>query len=74
MNDKDMKKVIILRGLPGSGKSRYAKRLKEESKLISVICSTDEYFMVDDLDSIDHNGVIRNRIYKFDPTKLVEYH
>jgi len=40
--------LFILRGLPGSGKSTYAKRLQNKYHLLggfsSVICSTDFYF------------------------------
>lgn len=35
-------KVIILRGLPGSGKSTYAKSLKG----YNILCSADDYHMV----------------------------
>lgn len=64
-----MKKVIILRGIPGSGKSFYAKKLLEEAlfqmkDLSSVgmgICSADYYF--------EKSGE-----YKFDPSKLGEAH
>lgn len=67
-----MKKVIILRGLPGCGKSRYAEKLKKENG-VCIVCSTDDYFMVDDLSQ----GIMRGEVpmvYRFDPTKLVEYH
>ena len=40
------KKVIILRGLPGSGKSTIAKQLHEASNS-SIILSTDEFFYKD---------------------------
>lgn len=39
-----MNKLIIVRGLPGSGKSFLAKQLSEEVAG-SVICSADDYFM-----------------------------
>lgn len=67
------KKVIILRGLPGSGKTRWVMEfLRErrrvdyiEEKLLrehglmddAVVCSADDYFMVDGT-------------YQFDPGKL----
>lgn len=60
-----MKQVVILRGLPGSGKSHYAKSLcdelvnNDESKF--VVCSTDDYFYTE-------SG------YRFDKAKLSEYH
>src|SRR5574337_1008108 len=37
-----MKKIIIMRGVPGSGKSTKAKRLAGET---GVIFSTDDFFM-----------------------------
>lgn len=37
--------LYILRGLPGSGKSTFAKKLAERSNC--VICSTDNYFVND---------------------------
>ncbi len=51
------KAVFILRGIPGCGKSTYAR----EKFAGALICSTDDFFMVDGE-------------YKFDPTKLAEYH
>ena len=55
-----MKFAIINRGLPGSGKSKFVKRLKEEFSEIAVH-STDELFY-------------QNGEYKFDENKLIEYH
>jgi adenylate kinase family enzyme len=50
-----MNNLILIRGLPGSGKSTYAARL---SKIIGIdYVEADMYFM--------HNGE-----YKFDPAKL----
>lgn len=54
------KQVIILRGLPGSGKSTFAKLLTKTSQS-AIIHSTDDYFF-------------QNGTYKFDGTKIVEYH
>ena len=51
----------IMRGIPGSGKSTVANRLAHQVIIPSAIHSTDKYFMVDG-------------VYKFDPTKLREYH
>lgn len=41
-----MKKVEILSGLPGSGKSTWAKAYRDVPN-DPVICSADDYFMVD---------------------------
>lgn len=60
-----MKKLIIMRGLPGSGKSFLANSFYNEAinkGLSSVIHSTDEYFY-------ESEGV-----YKFDSSKLHYYH
>lgn len=51
-------KVIIMSGVPGSGKSTFTKSLKGDV----VICSADNYFL-------DENGV-----YNFNPSKLGEAH
>ncbi|CCQ12054.1 hypothetical protein PALB_29550 [Pseudoalteromonas luteoviolacea B = ATCC 29581] len=61
-----MKQAIILRGLPGSGKSHYAQTLAEElvaaDEARFVILSTDDYFVQAD------GG------YQFDKSKLSEFH
>lgn len=54
------KELLILRGLPGSGKSTVAKKILEGSPN-AIICSADDYFMVDGQ-------------YEFDPTKLSKAH
>ena len=36
-------KVIIMRGLPGSGKSTYLRKLDKESERINIVCSADNY-------------------------------
>lgn len=36
-------KVIIMRGLPGSGKSTYLRKLDEASERINIVCSADSY-------------------------------
>ncbi len=54
-------KVVILRGISGSGKSTVAKRLASECEGEVVICSADDYF-------------INNEKYKFDSSKLDEAH
>lgn len=59
-----MKKVIIMRGLPGSGKSYHAKELFQEavgSGNTAVICSADDYFMV-------------KGSYTFNPSELKNAH
>ena len=61
-----MKLVIILHGISGSGKSTTAKKFiekysKDNSNLSYSIHSTDDLFVEDG-------------VYKFDPTKLSEYH
>jgi predicted kinase len=60
-----MKKLIICRGSPGSGKSTYARRVK--AKMLGVfglsctVASADDYF-------------VKNGIYTFDRTKLSKAH
>ena len=63
-----MKKAIILRGLPGSGKSTIAAILamgaaasEKNPHSSSEVHSTDDYFYEGDK-------------YRFDPSKLGEYH
>ena len=52
------KDLIIIRGVPGSGKSTVAEIMKGNS---GIICTTDDFYMV-------------NGEYKFDPTKIAENH
>lgn len=57
--------AIILRGLPGSGKSRLARQLWQkyapEYRSEQIICSTDDYFQ-------------QGSTYKFDASLLPKYH
>jgi len=55
-----MKRVVVLRGLPGSGKSTFVESLSGPDDM--VVASADHYFL-------DENGV-----YKFDARKLPEAH
>ncbi len=60
--------LIILQGVPGSGKSTFAKQLLEWRWAINkcaAVCSTDDYFMV---------GTGSERFYRWDASKLREYH
>jgi tRNA uridine 5-carbamoylmethylation protein Kti12 len=59
-----MQVAVIMRGIPGSGKSSFNRVLKElcdQNGCSLVIHSTDEYFMVDGK-------------YMFDQKKLGHYH
>jgi tRNA uridine 5-carbamoylmethylation protein Kti12 len=64
IEDSSVHTIIILRGLPGSGKSTVAGKIKEmygNTGNTVVICSADNYFMVDGS-------------YKFNAEKLGEAH
>lgn len=62
-----MKKCYILRGLPGSGKSRKARKLVEKYPSdFYAIHSADSYFMKRDCQG--------DMVYTFDPKKLGIYH
>lgn len=56
-------RMTVLRGAPGSGKSTLAQQIVAASTNPRgvAVCSTDSYFM-------------RGDVYRFDPTKLGEYH
>lgn len=59
-----MKKMVVLVGISGGGKSSLARQLADEAQAAgqrAVICSTDDFFTVDG-------------VYKFDPTKLGRNH
>lgn len=45
MNEFKNKIITIMRGLPGSGKSTKAKELSQKTG--AIICSTDDFFMID---------------------------
>lgn len=55
-------KIVILRGLPGSGKSHFAESLRHEVNGHVMVCSADDFF-------IGPSGE-----YDFDPRKLSEAH
>ena len=59
------KKLVILRGCPGSGKSSLAKDLQREYGDRCVVQSTDNYFM---------KFVDERPTYCFDPNLLHRYH
>lgn len=54
-----MNTAIIMRGIPGSGKSTFARELAEGKH--AVICSTDDYF-------------VKDGTYARDISKLAKYH
>lgn len=56
----NVKKVFILSGVSGSGKSTYAKQLIEGARSFGI-GSADDFFM-------------KNGVYLFDPAKLPEAH
>ena len=59
--------TIILRGLPGSGKSYHCSLVMKDFK-DSIICSADHFWMR------NPQGVIDPAIYNFDPKRLQEAH
>lgn len=54
--------ILIMSGPPGSGKSFYTKRLKEQGRKI-IICSADHHFIDEKTD-----------IYNFKPSEIGEAH
>lgn len=50
---KDMKKLILLRGLPGSGKSTVAEYIASLND--AVICEADKFFIKDGIYQFDRN-------------------
>jgi len=67
-----MKKVIIMRGLPGSGKSRYVRGLVEREGQVTV-CSADHFFEKT-RSHIAETGVYDEPYYDFDPRLLPQAH
>lgn len=62
------KLVVIMRGLPGSGKSTMARWLASGADTGSAnIYSTDDFFLVEEEGE-------EEMVYRFDPTKLGDYH
>jgi len=59
-----MKRIVILRGLPGAGKTRYIDDLVEKGEQI-VVCSADHFF---------ERRVGGRSEYLFDPKLLPEAH
>ena len=55
-------KIVIMRGIPGSGKSTYIYKLEPTSGYAKVICSADDFF------------IDTNCNYNFDPSKLDQAH
>lgn len=64
-----MSGVIIVRGVSGSGKSRYAQTIKSKNDPC-IVCSTDHYFER----RARLTGGDELIEYKFDPLKLAENH
>lgn len=58
-----MRTLVVMRGVPGSGKSYAARKLADADWDNSIICSTDSYFV-----NYGHGT------YKFDPSKLGKFH
>lgn len=40
-------KIVLMRGLPGSGKSTWVKNLTQAGTLSFLICSADDYHLID---------------------------
>jgi len=61
-----VKQVIILRGLPGSGKTSLVSKIEKEYNLPATICSADDYFY------FEKEHVAEN--YKFNKNLLSQAH
>lgn len=53
--------LVLVRGLPGSGKSHLAEELRSLTSAEMGVCSADDFFY-------------ENGVYNFDPSKLAEAH
>lgn len=65
-----MRKVIIMRGVPGSGKSTRAREIARDTvgeDGSCVICSADDFHMVRE----EESGPL---VYRFNPAKIAEAH
>jgi tRNA uridine 5-carbamoylmethylation protein Kti12 len=70
MIERKIMKVILMSGIPGSGKSTYIDRLiREDPEKKFCICSADHYFQTDSSGRYDPEAE-----YRFDPTKLSDAH
>lgn len=63
--DDNHKVLVIMRGIPGSGKSTTAKKLVQELYPNASIFSTDQFF---------HQEMDYEKPYVFDPQKLGVFH
>ena len=72
--------VILVRGIPGSGKSHYAEELQEKFKtkgisgIHYVYCSADQFFMVRSQRPVVEGKRYPSLEYQYDPTKLGQAH
>lgn len=76
-----MKKVILVRGIPGAGKSTYVRKLRAEHEALGyevVTCSADDFFIHEVWKQVSNTeaGILHNKVmeYQFDPAKLAEAH
>lgn len=64
-----MATLIILRGIPGSGKSCYARMIKTTWPGQWVIASADEYFMVDGKYKFDRKNLQKAHDFSYDTAR-----